>query len=225
MKLFICLIFLISQNSFSQSEWKIAIDRTGFGSVEILLEIEKRIKKSYADAGKKVKILNIPLERSFKELSSGLLDAELGRSGEVISKLNINFINVLLVNINLCLYSLKKNPPPLEEAIVVYMRGSKQLDTLIVKKRIKLTNTEQALKFFNRRSDYIDYYIGIDIVTDDIMKKLKKPKLACFKIIKKSKVFHTIAKKNKAKIPILEKSFKKFFPIIPKTGTQKPLND
>lgn len=225
MKLFLCLIFLISQNSFSQSEWKIAIDRTGFGSVEILLEIEKRIKKSYADAGKKLKILNIPLERSFRELNSGLIDAELGRSFEIIKELNINFVNVPLIEIKSCLYTHKQNPPPLEEAVVVYMRGSKQLDSLNFKKRIKLTNTKQALNFFYKRAEYVDYYIGIDIVTKNTLAKLEKPKMNCFKVLRSSRVYHTVSNKNKSKIPTLEKSFKKFFPIISKTGTQKPLSD
>lgn len=104
---------------------KMISEKKIFGGSHIYSQALQLLKKSYNEAGFQLELVNVPNERGFQMLLKGEVDADIGRMSLVIDKLNLNFVNVPLIEMRYCLYSVHKTKgKELEDASIIMVRGT-----------------------------------------------------------------------------------------------------
>jgi len=175
-------------------------------------ELIRNLIKAYSDIGIEAKVVAVPTDRSIKGIRKNLYDAELARVLPVIEKYNLLYVKVPLFILTFCAYSKDDTNIPLEEAVVVYQRGIKQLNTLKFKKRIILNDSLHTIRFFSKR-EVADYMLGSDLVLGDFLNQKKYEHIKCKKVISTMPIYHIVAEKHRHLLPKLNKNFKKYFPL------------
>jgi len=191
---------------------KMISDEKIFGGSQLYFQTLSLIKKSYHEAGFEINLVNVPNERGFQMLLKGEVDADIGRMSIVIDKLNLNFVNVPLVELRYCLYSVHKTKgKELEDASIIMVRGTQIPKVTKLKNITYADSLAQAIEILKKRSS-IDYLFFIKEIYET-SELSKNNQLNCVHLYEKLNAYHVLSEKKKYLIPILEPIFKKYFPL------------